>query len=132
MRSGLRVDIFRNAARSGDTTNGGISSRYSRLTITGVLNMNSSLPTFAALPERAQPFKVSEDAPEAWLCLRNAVGSLVWSVIPANDSDMPHSTWVMRHMAGGNFASTSDSRFRTAMEPHSFYGAVAIHDRRED
>ena len=37
-------------------------------------------------------------------------------------------------MAGGNYASTSDSRFTAAIEKligYRFYGAVAIHDRYE-
>ena len=41
-----------------------------------------------------------------------------------------------RHtMDGGNFAATCDSRFNSAIKKligHHFYGAVAIHDRKED
>jgi hypothetical protein len=55
-------------------------------------------------------------------------------IVPAKTNDK--GEWVAQSgtMFGGNFLSSSDSRFVEACENllgHTFYGAVAIHDRVE-
>lgn len=62
----------------------------------------------------------------------------VLSLVPAERYHNRDGSSILRPvsgtMMGGNFASTSDSRFREACEDvlgDYFYGAVAIHDRIE-
>lgn len=99
---GLKVRVYR-AGGMGDSTLGGISSCYDRLT---VVNVDG-------------PFDPSEDAPAVILTTgpMNTV-----RLIPAvfNDLskqwegvDTAHGEWVMY---GGNAASTSDSRWSRAVK----------------
>lgn len=100
---GLIVEVYRTGAFSDC---GGLSSRVNRLTLVNV----------------SGPFEPRPDAPAARLeCHYQGIVRIV----PVEKTG---------HMAfGGNFAATSDSRFRQAVEAltHTpFYGAVAIHDYR--
>lgn len=104
---GLLVNVLRHAS-GWDCTNNGISSRVDTLCITNIEG----------------PFEPRTGIPGVILeshvpgCLR---------IVPADAGN----AWVM---FGGNYAACSDSRFREACEGllgHSFYGAVAIHDRIE-
>jgi hypothetical protein len=95
-----------------DCTNGGISSRHSRLTL---INAEG-------------PFDPKPDAPAVIMeshvrgCLR---------IVPCDSDGKRLPGWFM---FGGNFASTSDSRFSAKAEAllgAHFYGAIPIHDRQE-
>lgn len=113
---GLLAFVAR-VARCGDCTNGGISSNHDQLCLVNVDG----------------PFEPSDDCPAVMLdshvlgCLR---------IVPAVKTEA--GNWIIEpggwYMDGGNYASTSDSRFSAACNRllgHRFYGAVAIHDRRE-
>lgn len=105
---GLRVDVYRNAAMVGDFTNNGESSRVHEFTLINVEG----------------PSDPSERAPAAYL---EAHYPGILRIRPMSAGQK----WVQM---GGNFAHTSDSRFREACERLTgarHYGAVAIHDRIE-
>lgn len=112
---GIRINVYRFPL--GDCTNGGVSGRHTTLT---VVNCEG-------------PFNPTPDAPPVYLhshhrgCLR-----IVPAAMGPNGKWLPiHGHWMM----GGNFGHTSDSRFvekcRELLDTDYFYGAVAIHDRRE-
>lgn len=113
---GLHVQVYR-GARGNDCTMGGISSQASELCLVNV----------------SGPFEPSESTPAAMLGTGRMFGGL--RIVPAVKNDagewVEDSRWLMM---GGNYAATSDSRFSEACERllgHTFYGAVAIHDRHE-
>jgi hypothetical protein len=92
-----------------DASNFGISSKHNRVWV-------------------RLPHEVDDKAPEGVpvVKLERHVPGLV-RLVPESDG----KRWFM---FGGNFAHTSDSRFREAVEAltgHPFYGAVALHDRTE-
>jgi hypothetical protein len=104
----------------GDFTNGGLSAKHDEVT---VVNVDG-------------PFEPTEDRPAVMLV--NHVRDIV-SLVPAKKDE--NGAWVpdrpdglVGPMMGGNYATTSDSRFASAIEKlvgHRFYGAVAVHDRFE-
>jgi hypothetical protein len=105
----------------GDSTNGGLSGRFDRLTVVNVEG----------------PFEPTPDHPAVML-VPNALGSVV--IMPAEkigDEWLEIASNTKAYagpMFGGNYAATSDSRFGRAVEAilgHRFYGAVPIHDRLE-
>ena len=109
---GLTVSVYR--AGRGDFTNGGISAKHDDLTVVNVVG------PFAPTPSRPPVLLVD-----------GARGTK--RVVPAyQDSDgawwMVAETELVGPMMGGNYASSSDSRWTSAV---GFYGAVAIHDRYE-
>lgn len=112
---GLPVSVYRDA-RLGDCTNGGVSSKFDRLV---VVNAEG-------------PFDPAADSP-AMVLESHVPGCL--RLVPVSLKEA--GRWVM---FGGNYAATSDSRFRELCEQllcqklkgQRFYGAVAIHDRVED
>jgi hypothetical protein len=92
-----------------DSTNGGVSSKANRL--------------FVQLPNCPSDQSVAGDAPE--MVLESHVPGCV-RLVPKGEK-----RWVM---FGGNFAHSSDSRLREAIERmtgQTWYGAIAIHDRIE-
>jgi len=101
---GLRVSIYRDSGSDYDCTNGGISSKFTELTLVNVPG----------------PFDPTPDAPAAIL---EAVDKGSARIVPVFQ---PEGT--LGPMFGGNYAASSDSRFRKAA---GIYGAVAIHDRFE-
>ena len=109
---GLLISVYR-SADGYDCTNGGVSSRYSRLTLVNVEG----------------PLEPSEDAPAAWLVNHPTVKGVVYIVC---EDPATSKNW---HMFGGNFGATSDSRFCDAMRKmtgcESWHGAAKIHDRYE-
>ena len=120
---GLTVSIYRaaRADRSGDRlklddvdcTNGGVSSRVARLTLTNVDG----------------PFEPNPDAPAALLIKGNMAGAV--RIVPQGPEGEVIPGWLM---FGGNYAGSSDSRFHEAVERLGgprFGGPVAIHDRIE-
>lgn len=111
---GMIVSVLRNV-ELGDCTNGGLTSKFGRLC---VVNVDG-------------PFEPREDMPAVML-VENAQRTC--KIVPAENVDgqwQPVKKW---WMMGGNYATTSDSRFADAVEKllgHRFYGAVAVHDRTE-
>lgn len=112
---GLIVNVYRSPAM-GDCTGGGVSSRHDALCV-----VNAS-----------GPFEPSSDAPPVFL---ESHRSGILRIVPAfKDKDGRYKAVPMLSCMGGNYAATSDSRFSDLCEMlsgHSFYGAVAIHDRFE-
>ena len=117
---GLHINVYKEAGREDDwlgnvdCTNGGITSKNIKgLCITnceGAVN-----PT--------------EDYPPARLVVRNIMGSKLVTIVP--EEELEKGSWTMM---GGNYGSTSDSRFSEKVEEMlgtRFYGAIAIHDRVE-
>lgn len=111
---GLIVWVLR-APAHGDCTNGGVSARADKLCVVNIPG----------------PFEPTDDMPPVMLVdgplntkrLVPAVrvGDTGWM---EGDPDGPSGR--VGQMAGGNFATSSDSRWSAAV---GFYGAVAIHDR---
>lgn len=106
---GLSISVMRDTS-SPDCTNGGVSSKHSRLCVVNVRG----------------PSEPSADCPAVRLemhfpgCLR---------LVPVLEDGA--KAWFMM---GGNFGHSCDSRFSEACElltGQRFYGAVAIHDRIE-
>lgn len=114
---GMLVSVYRNVELPVDCSNGGISARHSKLCVVNVEG----------------PFEPDDETP-AVLLEPHYPGIL--RLVPAVKNDQ--GRWVVPrvwHMFGGNYGSTSDSRFTERCEAllgHKFYGAVAIHDRVED
>lgn len=125
---GLHVNVYRSKpfALGGvvnDATNGGISRDAGELCLVNVEG----------------PFAPSGGIPAALLVPHNVFGNQVGRrlvrvvpAVPDGDGWKPDPRWAMM---GGNYASTSDSRFREAVEKLLggvfFNGAVPIHDRFE-
>ena len=106
MKKGLIVSIYRDADGS-DCTLDVVSSKVKRLTIIG-----EGIP---------QIFEPSEEAPAARIVRRLIAGEWYLHIEPAdNDGNALPGWW----MFGGNYASTSDSRF-----PNNY--PIGIHDRQE-
>lgn len=95
-----------------DCTNNGLSYQFERMTV-----MNAD-----------GPFEPTVDAPACWL-VEGAYPGTVKVVVHDPNGERPP-----RGMMGGNFLSTSDSRFSqaiAAITSRNWYGAVPIHDRFE-
>lgn len=115
----LSVEVYK-SARLGDCTNHGMSSRHDKLLI--------------ACPRGNEEID-SENVPDnfAMMELRNVMGAIIPTIYPAEIT--ADGRIVKRegksYMMGGNFAHTSDSRFRDLLNGMWGVGAVAIHDRYE-
>jgi len=111
---GLHIELYKHF--KWDCTNGGVSSKAEGLCITNIDEI---------LGEQCYrcPFEPSDRYPAAKL-----VEHVGHAIIQPEGLD---HKWLM---FGGNYGSTSDSRFSQAIEKligHRFYGAVPIHDRWE-
>ena len=117
---GLHISVYKEV-RTGndwldnvDCTNGGITSKNIKgLCIT---NCDGS----------CEP---CEDYPAAQLVSRDFAGGKIVHIVPT--AEIEKGSWTMM---GGNYGSTSDSRFSEKVEEMlgaRFYGALAIHDRVE-
>jgi len=108
---GIHVNIYKDV-REVDCTNGGESSYAKGFTV-----VNAEGP--------AEP---CEDYPPAELVMAEPIGGVkILRLIPVSKKE----EWTM---FGGNYASTSDSRFPELCEKllgAPFYGAVSVHDRVE-
>jgi hypothetical protein len=112
---GLSVSVYKFPL--GDCTLNGISGRAADLCLVNVEG----------------PSKPSPTQPAALLVRGNGRGLV--KIVPAEWRDIgewgPVAGWTMM---GGNYASTSDSRFHEAVRKitgNESYGAVPIHDRIE-
>ena len=106
----LPIEAYSNKTYRG-CSNGGITERFDRLLLVceeGFVDVDESNP------------------PENLVVLvdRDLFGEPSPYIRPYADPDPGNVGW----MAGGSFASSSDSRFNRLFR---FYGAVAVHDRQE-
>jgi hypothetical protein len=111
---GMIVSVYRDASDGYDCTNGGMTNSKTGVSKLCIINVDG-------------PFKPTDDAPAASI-EAGPLGSV--RIVPANNR------WERagNRMFGGNFAYTSDSRFRRAVEEITgadFAGPVHIHDRFE-
>lgn len=106
---GMLVSVYRAAGR-GDCTNSGASSSADFLCVVNVEG----------------PYEPSADMPGFELVHRGDMPVLVPYMVPYNGIS---NTKRVGPMFGGNYAASSDSRFREATAP--FYGALPIFDRYE-
>lgn len=129
-RKGMLLFVYR-PADGNDYSNGGVSSQFTRLTVTGirysygydsVSGLSYARDQITELPREMQVFAPSENAPEAILDIRDN-GCIRWlSLMPAAPAPQDQTPY----MAGGNFATTSDSRWaKLTGQP------VEIHDRSD-
>jgi hypothetical protein len=102
---GLTVSVLRSA--DGDFTNGGVTSRYTRFTLCG-----------PGIPEISE---ASESCPALMFDPRRGGSWMVARPIVRNDGGN------VGPMFGGNYVTSSDSRFHDATGGHP----VAVHDRFE-
>lgn len=125
---GLTLHIYR--PEHGDSSNGGISSRYGRVTLVGVVTeMDGGRSEMRPFPESSHvPSGPSEDAPAVVVVKRRIGRDRVLHVEPLIEPDQDQGTpW----MAGGTYVATSDSRVRDLLGADHFYGALSFHDRTE-
>lgn len=101
---GMTVDVFR--ALSGDFSNNGVSARHDRLVVVNVEG----------------PAEPDDDRPAMYL--EQGPGNGGWVLVPV----APREPGLLGPMFGGNYAATSDGRWRRAV---GHTGAVPIHDRYE-
>jgi hypothetical protein len=114
---GLLVSVYRKATDgmpfsefSGDTTNGGISSKHGNLILVG-----------DGIPEI---FSATEHTPAIRLIKRIVFGKEFWIAAPLDAEFRPGMNAGSPYMFGGNFLYSSDSRFPD-MSP------IKIFDRKE-
>jgi hypothetical protein len=111
---GLIASVYRNTDITADCTNGGWSSRFTKVCIVNAEG----------------PFEPTEDCPGVIVRKHRTMKSL--NVVSVADDEA--NKWTM---AGGNFLHTSDSRLGELVRDllgadyqYSF-GAISIHDRFE-
>lgn len=142
VRKGLPLSVLRPAPRGDsfdnvDTTAGGITSRFPVLTLVGHIDQrkDAGANVVEPMPHSSRVFPETPGRPAVALVVRS-VGGWVLSLVPVEWNDREgryeqRGGWLM---AGGNYASLDDSRVAALTERltgHRFYGAVAVHDRRE-
>jgi hypothetical protein len=129
-RLGLPIDFLLRPNQS-DCTNGGLSATHAGALIVGIINDGQlRRPLLAPVPRDWQVLTECEQRPAVYLRRRVVAGRPVWSIVPAPQVDPDAgalAAYLSGWMAGGNYA-TGDSRLSRAL---GFYGAVAVHDRRE-
>ena len=121
---GMIVDVYTKSGGDHDSTNGGISSEFTTFC---VMNVEG-------------PFEPKSNCPPVLLVTGElSITRGIVKIVPAVKNESGVYVPLKRAnacgpMFGGNYASTSDSRFTKACEKlmnTRFYGAVAIHDRFE-
>jgi hypothetical protein len=115
---GIHVNIYKQA-REEDTWLGAVDC---------TMGGESSYAMGFTVVNAEGPFEPCEDYPAAELVMKEVGGGRkILRLIPVSKKEK----WTM---FGGNYASTSDSRFSELCEKllgATFYGAVAVHDRVE-
>ena len=110
---GLILTVYRNA-EGYDCTNGGVTSKFNKVCVTNVEG----------------PFDPSPDAPAVELVGKSFSFGKSVNLVPVDL--LEKKSWTM---FGGNYATTSDSRFSKAVEKMLgvpfWSGAVPVHDRVE-
>ena len=106
----MGIHVLNYSSELGDCTNGGESASAKGFTVTNCEG----------------PFEPCENYPAAELVVAEPIGGRkILRLIPESKK----GKWTM---FGGNYATTSDSRFSELCEEllgTNFYGAVAVHDR---
>lgn len=129
---GLTLNVYR--AGGGDFTAGGISAHTDTLTLVGVLIEEHSGDRYVTLPDDSRVFAASTERPAVLLRIRTR-GDKIPDLVPATWEGTRFVRAPGWHAAGGNYATTSDSRLADLLCEHleygGFYGALAIHDRVE-
>lgn len=130
---GLILSVLR-PAESGDCTNGGITAQANRVTLVGTAEATDVVFPIADSSRCVEPNKTR---PAVALEIRKRfLGTgKVGSLVPVQ-WDAEVERYVRAHswsMAGGNYASTSDSRFGDLVETVLGFRApaLAVHDRIE-
>lgn len=131
---GLTLNVLRFRT---DCTNGGISATTDNLTLVGHLpeDFRNGSPV-VPLPKRSRCRASADQTPAVALEIRHIGEHQRLSLVPVT-WDAHAGQWVRTYawtMAGGNYATTSDSRFGEWMEQVTglrFPGAIDIHDRVE-
>lgn len=121
---GMPLQVFRNADEPADRTNHGLSSRVTRVTLIGMVAAGFN-NQFAEVPT----WRISEPTPDA---------PPVVAVLSTQHSNHQLYAWLepaivrgdgqifrdVRHFShGGNYAGTSDPRFREILTAHLGYPA---------
>jgi hypothetical protein len=116
----------------GDCTAGGVTSTHDTLTLVGTVDAERR--TVIPMPREARVFPVTYRSPAVALEV-TVVGKPTVHLVPVESDG--EGGWVRStdwYMAGGNYASWSDSRTSAVIAAAlgaPFYGAVSVHDRRE-
>jgi hypothetical protein len=129
---GLTAVVYR-SADGVDCTAGGITSRHARLTVVGWVDGDPRGTERAEpMPKGARVSAATDAAPAVLLVVRRWLDTVhLGPAVPSGDGYALEPGW---HMAGGNYAVTSDSRMSdliSGLLGHHVYGALAVHDRRE-
>ena len=114
---GLHVEIYRDLNMGGCSAHG-VSDIQTRPEVRGVTIINIEAP-----------HEPSKECPAASLVAEKHFKHPTVRVVPLEL--LEKKAW---SMMGGSYVATSDSRFNEAIEQltgHTFYGAVALHDRTE-
>ena len=128
----LRLNVLRDVALTMDCTRGGVTSTHERLTLVGYVREPSR--EIVPLPS-AVPTTITEDDAPVVLCIRPGIGGATAHLVPLiYDEDREAWCYQPGGMAGGNYATTGDSRVSELVSDllgHRFSGALSVHDRRE-
>lgn len=116
---GMLLFVYRPAG--GDCTNGGVTSRVTKVIVTHVQDERSE-PVL--VPDSMRIFPPTGEAPAMKLVIRTIFKRTCLHLEPVGRPPAGHLGW----MAGGNCASTSDSRWIQLAGGTDY---VSIHDRSE-
>ena len=136
-RHGLILSVLRDASGA-DCTLGGVSSRAARLVLVGTLDSTAGQAREVdPMPERSRVVSPGPDQPAVAVEIRRHPfdNGRYAHLVPVR-WDREASRYVRTHgwsMAGGNYATTCDSRFPELIEQAIGHRApaLAIHDRVE-
>ena len=113
---GLNISVYRNAEFGNvDCSNGGITGKFTQLNVVNV----------------SGPFEPQPDIPPVMIVDDRPMGRPYPKLVPAI-WDTVEEIWIRApgwFMAGGNYAGTSDSRFRSE---GMTAGILPVHDRVEN
>lgn len=138
---GMTLEVLR-PADGVDCTLNGITSSHRRLTLVGVVDYRDGYSPadrrLTRLPAECRVWDASPTAPAVMLGVRR-MGGIIFHLIPATWNGRqwePAPEKIGHYCAGGNYATTGDSRvgdlLASFMDHGRFYGALAVHDRLEE
>lgn len=130
----LNLQVMR-PAEFPDCTLDGVSSRFARLTLVGVLDERNTRAIKTLTGDHGWQSYMDGESRENEVVLHvRAVGTdAVLSFVPVDRDDNGVISRVGSPMFGGNYA-TGDSRLSSLVQQltgNRFYGAIAVHDRIE-
>lgn len=137
---GMTLEVLR-PADGVDCTLDGITSTHTRLTLVGIVDYRGgyrpSERRLSLLPPECRVWDASPAAPAVMLGVRR-MGGIIFHLIPATWDGhhwTPSPEDIGHYCAGGNYATTGDSRvgdlLSNFLDDGRFYGALAVHDRLE-